>query len=110
MSEAPAATDAALALRSRKLADVLRELRRPKVALMLVLGIASGCPRADRQYLGLSGSPTPHRLAAIALSPGWPHLFDQVRLGRAGRSIKAPIIGAWPPPQWMLISQCRRTG
>jgi PAT family beta-lactamase induction signal transducer AmpG len=109
MSEAPAATDAALAPPARrKLADVLRELRRPKVALMLVLGIASGLPFAlIGNTLAFWLADAHIGLAAIGFV-SWVGLTYSIKFvwGALVDRIKAPIIGRMGRRRsWMLISQ-----
>ena len=92
----------------RRLADVLRELRRPKVALMLVLGIASGLPFAlIGNTLAFWLKDAHVGLAAIGFV-SWVGLTYSIKFvwGAVVDRIKAPIIGRMGRRRsWMLISQ-----
>ncbi|MEJ0064038.1 MAG: response regulator [Caulobacteraceae bacterium] len=86
--------------RRRRMWDVLKALGRPRVGLMLVMGLASGpAVHADRQHArvlagGRQHQAGDHRRAVV----GRAQLRLQVRLGRDGRS--HPAAADWParPP------------
>jgi MFS transporter, PAT family, beta-lactamase induction signal transducer AmpG len=109
MTEAPAASDAAVTPpRRRRLADVIRELRRPKVSLMLVLGLASGLPFAlIGNTLAFWLKDAHVGLAAIGFV-SWVGLTYSIKFvwGAVVDRIKAPIINRLGRRRsWMLISQ-----
>jgi PAT family beta-lactamase induction signal transducer AmpG len=101
--------DAALAPPARRrLADVVRELRRPKVALMLVLGISSGLPFAlIGNTLAFWLKDAHVGLAAIGFV-SWVGLTYSIKFvwGALVDRIKTPIIGRMGRRRsWMLVSQ-----
>jgi MFS transporter, PAT family, beta-lactamase induction signal transducer AmpG len=102
--------DAALPppVKRRRLGDVIRELRRPKVSLMLVLGIASGLPFAlIGNTLAFWLKDAHVGLAAIGFI-SWVGLTYSIKFvwGALVDRIKAPIISRMGRRRsWMLISQ-----
>src|ERR1700722_1557405 len=109
MTEAPAATDAALAPpRRRRLADVLRELRRPKVPLSRVVGIPSALPFAligNSMAFWLKDAHV--GLAAIGFV-SWVGLTYSIKFvwGAMVDRLKAPVISRMGRRRsWMLLSQ-----
>ncbi|HZC15614.1 MAG TPA: MFS transporter, partial [Caulobacteraceae bacterium] len=94
--------------RKRRLADVIRELRRPKVALMLVLGISSGLPFAlIGNTLAFWLKDAHVGLAAIGFV-SWVGLTYSIKFvwGALVDRIKAPVIARLGRRRsWMMLSQ-----
>jgi PAT family beta-lactamase induction signal transducer AmpG len=92
----------------RRLWDVLRELRRPKVGLMLMLGFSSGLPfMLIGNTLGFWLAEDHIKLAAIGfvswigLAYSWKFLW-----GAVVDHVKAPLIGTLGRRRgWMIIAQ-----
>jgi PAT family beta-lactamase induction signal transducer AmpG len=109
MSEEIEAPEAAAPPRKRRrLAEVLVELRRPKVALMLVLGVSSGLPFAlIGNTLAFWLKDAHVGLAAIGFV-SWVGLTYSIKFvwGAMVDRIKTPVIGRLGRRRsWMLISQ-----
>ena len=109
MSEETAPADAALPPRKKRgLAEVLVELRRPKVALMLVMGISSGLPFAlIGNTLAFWLKDANVGLAAIGFI-SWVGLTYSIKFvwGAMVDRIRTPIIGRMGRRRsWMVTSQ-----
>jgi PAT family beta-lactamase induction signal transducer AmpG len=94
--------------RRRRLAEVLVELRRPKVALMLALGVSSGLPFAlIGNTLAFWLKDAQVGLAAIGFV-SWVGLTYSIKFvwGALVDRIKTPLIGRMGRRRsWMLVSQ-----
>jgi PAT family beta-lactamase induction signal transducer AmpG len=109
MTEAPAAADAALPPPAKRgLREILTELRRPKVALMLALGISSGLPfMLIGNTLGFWLADDGVKLAAIGFL-SWAGLSYSFKFiwGAVVDRLPAPVVG-WLGRRrgWMIASQ-----